>query len=595
MLAQLNSCSGTRLEVSLQNGKLSWHFPELMSYCCNIPGAKDMVFMWHGKGRYHFCVRRTISYEDLVQSRKGPNRLQSAITKTQKRRKVKKWLLGLWGKRVKRRADARPWRNRQAYCPSSWQGGLCLRRTCAERLVWWWKILIQHLRLNHAITSTSKCPNFWRTFSFLFCRPRTLWSHPIGPPGKQKHLSLLGTLLLKAFNSILANIEKKYALPGLHVSFAKREKTAHHNCRLAMIKLRVMLQRKVYYAATIAFQYISLFADESLRFDRCCKLNRINVQYSDIVNKVLLEHGNEILLEGGLIGLRCEMEKFTLAVERMFASHCPLGLYSLKYHPLHLIIKDLERVGIISFTESRLSEHLDVLNKHPYRMVSQRLSTWVQEILQKLDHTVQNVWKAGDRKRRLGAERQWEGKCIVRKKRDIWCETERAFQKALWGPTKSRETELSTGNSYGRVLAELVREEAWRLLAKCRREWVLVVRSHVWRGCPPEICRVLIYKWRLLLYFERLQQCCEQSRDFADWRFRHAWAESVPRSWSQCWRKKNISSLVEGGDGDEEEETWMARELYLYRRYLRVDTEGKELTLVQYMECVPPVRARMRH
>lgn len=50
------------------------------------------------------------------------------------------------------------------------------------------------------------------------------YSDPDGPSGKPKPLSLLKMSLLRALNDVFAHVEKIYALPGLHVNFAKEMK-----------------------------------------------------------------------------------------------------------------------------------------------------------------------------------------------------------------------------------------------------------------------------------------------------------------------------------------------------------------------------------
>lgn len=54
---------------------------------------------------------------------------------------------------------------------------------------------------------------------------------------------------------------------------------------------------------------------------------------------------------------------------------------------------------------------------------------------------------------------------------------------------ENRKTGMSIGNLYGRMLVELLREEAMISFAKCVREWVVVDRSQV---CDGEIQIVFV-------------------------------------------------------------------------------------------------------
>lgn len=64
----------------------------------------------------------------------------------------------------------------------------------------------------------------------------------------------------------------------------------------------------------------------------------MNVQYSNIANKVLVDHEDELWVDGELMMLRSEIVEFKRVVERVFASHCSIGLYTLKFHLLNYLL-----------------------------------------------------------------------------------------------------------------------------------------------------------------------------------------------------------------------------------------------------------------
>lgn len=69
----------------------------------------------------------------------------------------------------------------------------------------------------------------------------------------------------------------------------------------------------------------------------------MNVEYSDIVNKVLVDQRDESLVDGRLMILRSESKEFKCIFDRKFAWHCPFGLYTLEFHLLDYLVEDLER------------------------------------------------------------------------------------------------------------------------------------------------------------------------------------------------------------------------------------------------------------
>lgn len=53
-----------------------------------------------------------------------------------------------------------------------------------------------------------------------------VYSHPVGSAGKQRTVRSLKISPFKACSGLFSQVEKRYALPGLHVGFCKIEKTA---------------------------------------------------------------------------------------------------------------------------------------------------------------------------------------------------------------------------------------------------------------------------------------------------------------------------------------------------------------------------------
>lgn len=166
-------------------------------------------------------------------------------------------------------------------------------------------------------------------------------------------MSLPKMSLLRACSDILARIEEGYALPGLHVNFTKREKTAQFNGLFVGDGLREMLERKDSYAVDRVFPPTAPFTDSTLTFKGRCELSRLKVQYRYLVNKVQIDKREKAWLDGELMLLRSEIEEFKPVVERVFVSHCPFRLRAVKFHLLNHLVEDLKRLEIISFTEAR--------------------------------------------------------------------------------------------------------------------------------------------------------------------------------------------------------------------------------------------------
>lgn len=112
------------------------------------------------------------------------------------------------------------------------------------------------------------------------------------------------------------------------------------------------------------------FNDGSIGFEANRELARVRVQYTDIVNMVLVDHREVHWVESELFRLRFESEEFECDVQRLFAPHCTSGLYTLEFHCLDHRAENLRRSGGISFMEAAAFEHFNVLIEQPYRRMS---------------------------------------------------------------------------------------------------------------------------------------------------------------------------------------------------------------------------------
>lgn len=89
----------------------------------------------------------------------------------------------------------------------------------------------------------------------------------------------------------------------------------------------------------------------------------MELQYSDIVSKVLADHRDDIWMERELMMMRSELEEFKRIVETAFVKKCPSGLCTLNCHLLDRRVENLELSESISFTDRKPFEHFKVLIK----------------------------------------------------------------------------------------------------------------------------------------------------------------------------------------------------------------------------------------
>lgn len=83
--------------------------------------------------------------------------------------------------------------------------------------------------------------------------------------------------------------------------------------------------------------FVASCSSKRLGFKAQCALNRIIVQYSDIVSKILLGCKDLYWPKRKLSTLRSGTESFKRVVYRFLASHCSPDLFALELHPLEIM------------------------------------------------------------------------------------------------------------------------------------------------------------------------------------------------------------------------------------------------------------------
>lgn len=102
-----------------------------------------------------------------------------------------------------------------------------------------------------------------------------------------------------------------------------------------------------------------------------------------------------VTVERKLSGLRPEIEELKRVFKIFSASYCTSGLYTRKVHFLDHLVEDFKRFTSIPFSGAAPFQHLNVLNKQPYRIKAQRLCTRLQETVHTMESAMCRVRVAG--------------------------------------------------------------------------------------------------------------------------------------------------------------------------------------------------------
>lgn len=133
----------------------------------------------------------------------------------------------------------------------------------------------------------SGMPILLKTCLVQYWSPDETPSHSWGPSGKFEWLNSVRPPLLKAFNGVLAYVEKKYLVSGLHLDFAKKERTAQLNGMFTGEELQKMMERRNCYSADTVPPLVAAFIDRGFGVEERCDFTRVIVMYTEMVKNAL--------------------------------------------------------------------------------------------------------------------------------------------------------------------------------------------------------------------------------------------------------------------------------------------------------------------
>lgn len=159
----------------------------------------------------------------------------------------------------------------------------------------------------------------------------------------------------------MSYVEERFALPGLNVNFAEKLTTAHLSGLSTEDELRGMLEGKNRFAVYTVFLFVTPFNERSIGFETIFDLTPVNVQYTGIVNKLVLDSKKVRWVEGELWRLRSGTGEIKRFFERVCALCCTYGVCNLNIHFWDHLVEYLVRCKSLLCIDAALFEHLSVL------------------------------------------------------------------------------------------------------------------------------------------------------------------------------------------------------------------------------------------
>ena len=360
-------------------------FPLLVSYCCDIPEAKNVFAIRHGTRTIMPCVRCTSSPSNFHLWTSSPCRHRSHTSKVRHTVSVIQEQLhkaeqtpDLLEKTTLRHAIATEFNN---YSLSSWSSFL----------------------ENSNLVPSTVIDDLYSIYTYeplhnihlgLSVRLKDVLTHYLGTSksvtinGRLRTYCSLRHTVLKGCNSLLRSIQDLYTMPGIRYDFSKKECSTALNGIYTNTGLRGMLEGKDYKVLDTIFPIVFAYVDTWLSDNDSAPLTEVHTLYTDIINTILSDnHGNGWIADD-LDTLQSEIKIFKTKMVGLFHDCCPNGLGTLKFHLFDHIVDDIRRFGTISVLSASPFEHFNLHIKSAYRSTSKRLLTREMETAHNLNCTL---------------------------------------------------------------------------------------------------------------------------------------------------------------------------------------------------------------
>jgi len=558
-------------------------FPKMVSYCCDIPEAKDMSGVKHGTLGLAPCIRCMSSATDFESIISRPKR---DISRTVEARKM----------------------IQDASLPSASSAvqdkALKVMKELYLSPV---NSFLEHMYLHHRSLMLSDVYSIF-TFESLHnlhlgtskmlksCFSEYLYTtdvitFPAGPRRKQRVMSSQRSNILKSFNAILAEIEKNYPATGLHVDFSKKEKSAQMNGFYLRDGVRGMLEGKNYRAVDMVFPFLAAFFDRAVGFSQDPSFTALNTMYTDIMVCVLHDYPRSGISSEDVEDLGNRVLQFKEAVIAFFGDYCDKGVFTLKFHLLDHMVDDLRRFGSLSVLDASAYEHFNTDIKSAVRRTSQRNQFRMDETVGVLSDPMSRV---------VGTTTDNPTPGPIQEGRQMRLEIEGCYLVRDGKVTTfldlrkgTKQSGVEDGGSQGNTdtlsdILLLFTSDTLQVYGDLLHEYIscdnpnyhegdikleFVQSGFVKGGFIPDLSDYNRAKNYISL--DKMQSCLQyRQRIYGTTSFGPT-------------KASRFSYVLMKGEQDGQEELWVAKVLCLF--HISIGGRREECAFVQYMQCTPPV------
>jgi len=564
MLSPLMEASTTGFPYT-RSSKMTWYiFPHLMSYCCDIPEAKDMSAVRHNLSTMRPCHRCFITCLGIKQGCKaGPRTLRQTN----------------WIRRMKKESGEKLKDQLKVFSIAPWKSFLedvkkdhpNFVSDSLYEIFTFEPLHNLHLGISKLLKSC--------TFQLVSSKKRVIFK--TGHKSQQQQFASKKVPILSGCNTYLRCIERDNGVPDLHVDFSSKDTSDRLNGIFLQTGLRGMLEGKDYRKLDTVFPFIASFID-TVSGSETAELTRVHMQYTEIILALESIDNNTGIDKSILADIQNKITAFKQNTTNLFAPHIRSGLFTLKFHLLDHLVEDLTRFAGLDVLSASPYEYYNTRIKYNYRLTSKRRATCMDETIHNLDNELASLGNTTSQNTGNALYNRAQG--LVR----FGVTTNLRELRSCCSPTTERKrTHLRTEldgiipHTDRTVLLKLIEEQIGDLSDRFMDYQITITfsKSGIIESFETPTLDDYCQTTNLVKYTENNNHICNQKRVFAT------------NSFGPSKTQKHSSIFLKGTDAEKGNHFWFAKTLLLF--YIQCNHSSqksyhKEFAFVQFYECTKP-------
>ena len=540
-------------------------FPFLVSFCCDIPEAKDIAAILHNLNTRCPCHRCLVTLECIQKLIRKPSRTMN-LTKFI-RRNVKKIL-----KSNKAIMDKKCFNELKHWSLAQWTSFLeDLHDAFPDFIVDDVYSIFTFEPLHNLHLGTSK---MLKLLFFLLLSSNLLVCFPHMKGKRNVSINSKRAAILRACNSLLKVLEEDCDISNLHVDFSVKEASTTLNGLFLETGVKGMLEGKDYKQLDYVFPFVMAFVDRITGMIDNGQ-TKVHTMYSDLLYQLYHNIERNGLNPQTADSLEQHIALFKQTCKDIFEKHVNRGLFTLKFHLLDHLVEDLRKYGTLDFLDAGPYENYNATIKGFYKLTSKRKQTAFQETINKMNSS------QDDDPLNNGLSSTLNGEVDQHLVRDGFTVTFRQlkeiFSDNISGPLLALKTQLLTVLSISDipVLANLIEDK---------------LRSHSVQVLDFEVLLTVVKSGYIDSYTTPSMSCYRKEKNVAVFQEtptheRQRKRVMATNSFGPTSKKIFSSIFMKSSDN----EFWFAKTMLLFHLSVPGFNLKEELAMVKFYTCTPPL------